>query len=72
MVLEVTVLFKGINYKEALLHEPLMLRLVANINIEFYYNMVRSENPACSDFASMGAPPAVSVVRGLLRPPKKC
>jgi hypothetical protein len=56
MVLEVTVLFKGINDKEALMHEPSMLRLVANINIEFYCNMVRSENPACSDFASTGVP----------------
>jgi len=36
MVLEVTLLFKGINDKEDLMHEPEMLCAVVNINIEFY------------------------------------
>jgi hypothetical protein len=44
---------KGINDKVALMHEPKMLRAMANINIEFYWNMVMSENAAFIDFASI-------------------
>lgn len=36
MVLEVTLLFKGLSDKGALMHEPEMLGAVANTNIEFY------------------------------------
>ena len=53
MLLEVTLLFKDINDREALMHEPEMLCAVANINIEFYYNMITAENAACRDFASI-------------------
>jgi hypothetical protein len=53
MVLGFTLLFKGIYDKVALMHEPEMLRAMANINTEFYWNMVMSENAAFSDFASI-------------------
>lgn len=52
-LLEVTLLFKGINDKEAVMHEPEMLYAVVNINIEFYYNMITAENATCRDFASI-------------------
>ena len=53
MVLEFTRLFKGTTDKVALIHEPEMLRAMANINIEFYCNVVTSENAAFSDFVSI-------------------
>jgi len=52
-LLDITLLFKGINDKEALMHEPEMLHAVANINIEFYQNVIMSENATFSDFASI-------------------